>query len=200
MILESLNPTVFALVAIALYTLVLVLTRKRKLKFWQNALLFLAPIVALVAFAVVRYLVLESRLDPFQPHLAEYTAAAERGTGEVYRRGKIIPVDRRKDTVDYTFYYQLPRELRAANPEEVGTVVWLDCTASLVGTYTHGGGAYRWYCDVTLVDLPQSLILEEKTFVGSEPPTTNSGSSNKEGSFPSAEIIAYLEALPSQGE
>ena len=193
---ESFSPTIFAYVTLVAYGAILFLIRKRKFRFWQTALLLLLPILALVLFAVVRYLVLESRLDPFKAHISEYTAVTEYQEGETYIRGKIIPVNIRDNAIDFILYYELPKDLRAASPEEVRTVIEQVCTASSVGTYTRGGGAYRWTCKLKVIDLSISKILEEKTFTGSEPPRTTSGSKSQYGSKPSAEIMAYLTALP----
>jgi hypothetical protein len=194
--LERLTPMVFGFIALGVFAAVLLLLRKRKRKVWQSVLLILTPILAVVIFAVVRYLILQSELDPFKSHLAEYLSAAEVQQGEAYIHGKIIPVNVRNQTVDYSFYYELPEELRASSPEEVGTVVWLDCTGSLVGTYTGGGGAYRWTCETQVVDLSIFRIVGEESFTGSDPPKTKLGSGDEHGSFPSDQIIAYLVALP----
>ena len=75
-------------------------------------------------------------------------------------------------------------------------VLWMDCVRAHEGNYSHGGGAYQWHCQVTLVDLVDGVVLGEASYDGSEPPITNSGSSDQTGSFPSDDIIATLEALP----
>jgi len=193
---ESFSPAVFTYVALLAYVAILFLVRKRKFRFWQTALLLLLPVLALVLFAVARYLVLESRLDPFKAHVSEYTAVTEYQPGETYIRGKVIPVNIQDNAIDFNLYYDLPKDLRAGSPEEVRTVIEQVCTASLVGTYTRGGGAYRWTCKLKVIDLSISKILEEKTFTGSEPPGTTTGSKNQYGSKPSDEIMDYLTALP----
>ena len=195
-VVESLNPTVFGLLLIGAFTVILLLARRRKLRSWHYALWFLSFIAAFMAFAVARYLVLESRLDPFDAHLSEYTTATEYQPGDPYIRGKLLPMDIRQGTIDFVFYQELPRDLRAASPEEVGTVVNRDCVASSVGTYTRGGGAYRWACELKLIDLSISRILKGPTITGSEPPPTKMGSGDEYGSDPLPEIVAYLVALP----
>ncbi len=204
MFLEKITPTTFSMIAIAIFVIVLFLLRDRlrdfspnKLKRWQSALLFLSPILAIVIFAVVRYLVVfEPRFDLFEVHMSEYTSVSNQQPGAWYVHGKVLPIEMRTNTVEVQTYYELPGDLRAISPEDVGTVLWLDCTTGTVGTYTSGGAAKQWVCDVTLIDLSIPAIIGEKSFTGSEPPLTTTKSSGETGSFPVKEIVDYLESLP----
>ena len=204
MFLEKITPITFGIFAMGIFAIVVYLLRDRirntspnKLKRWQTLLLFLSPISAIVIFAVARYLIVfEPRFNLFEAHMSEYTSINTQHPGAWYLRGKILPIDMSNNTVDVRIYYELPDNLRPITPEEVTMVLWLDCTARTVGTYTHGGGAKQWFCNVTLVDLTDTAIIGESSFTGSEPPLTNPGSSDQSGSFPSREIIKYLESLP----
>ena len=193
---ENLSPMVFGLISIGVLVVLLKRIGKRKLQPRQTALLLFSPILALLIFAVTRYYVLDARLAPFKAHLSEYTVAAEDLPGEAYIRGKVIPVDLRKNEIDFVFYYELPKTMRAASPEEVQTVVARDCTTSQVGTYTRGGGAHRWTCKLQVIDLTVPRVVAVETFVGSDPPRTKSGSGKAYGSKPTQETIDYLISLP----
>ena len=199
MFLEKITPTMFGMFAIGVFAVVLYLLRDRnrdtstnKLKRWQSILLFLSPILAIVIFAEARYLlVFEPRFNLFEAHMSEYTSVTTQHTGAWYLQGKILPIDTRNNTVDVRIYYELPDNLRPITPEEVTMVLWLDCTTRMVGTYTHGGSAKQWFCNVTLIDMTDPSIIGKSSFTGSEPPLTNTGSSDQTGSFPSREIIKY---------
>ena len=204
MFLEKITPQVFGMFAIGVFAIILFLfrdrrsgTSKSKLKGWQVFLLGFSTILAIVLFAVVRYLIaFKPRFDVFSTHMSEYTSVTTQQPGEWYLRGKILPIDTSDNTVDVRIYYELPDDMRPITPEEVTMALWMDCTERTVGTYTHGGGAIQWYCDVTLVDMTVPAIIGESSFTGSEPPGTNPGSSDQTGSFPSKEIINYLGSLP----
>ena len=204
MFLENITPTMFGMFAMGVFAVVVYLLRKRirnnstnKLKRWQIILLFLSPIVAILIYAVARYqIVFGPRFNLFEAHMSEYTSVATQHPGTWYLRGKILPINTRNNTVDVRIYYELTDRLRPITPEEVTMALWLDCTTRTVGTYTHGGSAKQWFCNVTLVDLIAPAIIGESSFTGSEPPLTNTGSSEQTGSFPSREIIKYLESLP----
>ena len=204
MFLEKITPATFSMIVIAIFAILFFLLRDRlrdyspnKLKRWQSVLLFLSPILAVVIFAVVRYLVVfEPRFDLFEVHMSEYTSVANQQPGAWYVHGKVLPIEMRTNTVEIQTYYELPGNLRATTPEDVGTVLWLDCTTRAVGTYTSGGAARQWFCDVTLIDLSIPAIIGETSFAGSEPPRTTTKSSGETGSFPAKEIVDYLESLP----
>jgi hypothetical protein len=204
MSLEKITPATFGMIAIGFFAVVLYLLKDRirgtspnKLKGWQMFLLFLSPILAIVIFAVGRYLIVfEPRFNLFEPHMSEYTSVTTQRPGEWYLRGKILPIDTRNNTVEVRIYYELPDALRPITPEEVTMVLWSDCTTRMVGTYTHGGSAQQWFCNVTLVDFTAHAIIGTSSFTGSKPPSTNTGSSTQTGSFPSREIIEFLKSLP----
>ena len=90
----------------------------------------------------------------------------------------------------------LPDDLRAADPGEVGTVVWLRWETELVGSYTGGGPAWIWKCQVTVIDKSQRALLGEREFRGSDPPQTTANSGGDYGSKPVGEVVNYLTKLP----
>jgi hypothetical protein len=115
-------------------------------------------------------------------------APAPRG----YVKGKVIPVDLKNNKIDW-FYY----DLRANQPEEVGTVVWLEWGEKKVGQYgASGGGAFVRTCNVTIIDHAQRLIVGRHYAEGGPPPTTSRRGASQYGSYPTENIVNYLRGLP----
>jgi hypothetical protein len=163
-----------------------------------SCLLLLVIIIAALVFFGIRSGFRRLRSAPFEKHLSEY--ASIRGlereqAAEAYIRGKIVAVNRSENQID-DIYFDLPQELRAAQPEEVGTVVWLEWGADRIGMYTDGAGAYAHTCKVTIIDMSIPAIIAERDFRGSRPPETKSGSGSRYGSKPTDKIVGYLKGLP----
>jgi hypothetical protein len=164
--------------------------------------------VGVLVFQLVRGIGLTSALRPFNEHLAEYTAATEHLSGGEYIRGGIIPVNvpppgDGEASVNRGLYERLPKELRAASPEDAGTAVWTECDyqvttyhpiGELAGSDTH---YYQCYCEVTLVDLSISKIVSSgNVFDGREAPPSLEAGKEEYGECPWEEIGDYLAALP----
>jgi hypothetical protein len=139
----------------------------------------------------------EQKIKPFKDRLPEYTAITRTQVGDPYLKGKIIAIDKNRNIID-KLYYDLSEELRANTPEEVGTIVWLQCDENVVGYYgstqTEGSEATYWTCDVTIIDKSIPAILEKRNFAGAPPPSKSAGSGT--GGKPTKEIIDYLVSLP----
>jgi hypothetical protein len=89
--------------------------------------------------------------------------------------------------------------LVAERPEEVGTVVWLDCSAGdSVGSYQSGGRAYPTTCVVTIIDKAANRIVGEKTFGPVDPPRVIACNVKMCDGYgdPSEDIYKYLLSLP----
>ena len=158
--------TVAGVILMLIFVGVMLALRKRKLRFWQYALLGGGVIVLLLAFAVGYYLYRESVLAPFKPYLSEYLSFSATQQGEPYIRGKVITVDTRRKAVDH-LYFDLPQELRATQPEEVGTVVWVECTSVTTVVRRTGGSTNNtvdYRCEVTVIDKAASAIVGQKRF------------------------------------
>jgi len=132
----------------------------------------------------------------FESYIEEYKAILDKATlpeGEQRKviRGKVVAIDGNRLALD-SLFYQIGR-LRAHSPEEVGTVVWLDCRANLVGQYGSrtGPGAFQQTCWVRILSLSERKIVAEKRFSGSPPPEYSS--SGGSGDRPDQEILDYLE-------
>jgi hypothetical protein len=117
-----------------------------------------------------------------------------------YIRGKLVIVNAREKAVDDEVFSELPAEMCAARPAEVGTVVLLKWDWQSVGYYAgpeghHGSGRVHT-CDVTVIDQSIPAIVARKTFHGGSPPLTKVGSGDAYGSRPVGEIVTYLRGLP----
>ena len=138
----------------------------------------------------------------FGAHVQEYTVISGLNPGfqseNPYIRGKVITVDIGENKLDQ-IYFDLPGDMTAKNPEEVGTIIWLKWEDVRVGTYSPSGeAAYRITCEVTLIDKPEAILIDKKSFTGSEPPPTMLREGDGYGSKPTDEIVDYLESLPRQ--
>jgi hypothetical protein len=113
-------------------------------------------------------------------------------------RGKILPINMNKMEIDQV-YYDLPDQIRATNPNEVGTLAWLEWEAIPVGQYYTGKG-YTYKCTLWLVDNSNSVIIARNEFLGTDPPEQKSWRGDAYGMKPDYKVIAYLinqdEPLP----
>ena len=206
MLLEKLTPGAFGMLVTGIFAVVLYLLRDRfrpnsynRLKGWKNFLLFITPVILVIVYPIVRYIIVfEPRFTQFDAHMSEYTSVTTQQPGAWYLNGKVLPIDMSNNEVDVNIYYEMPDSMRPLTPEEVSMVLWMDCTQRNVGSYTQGGAAQQWFCQVTLVDMTIPAVIGEMSFEGSEPPITNPGSSSQSGSFPAKDIIEYLENQPAE--
>ena len=138
---------------------------------------------------------------PFEGHLSEFASIQPRsGGGPSGARGKLVVIDKATGQLDRV-WGKIPDDMRAANPADVGTVVWLSWSESLVGRYKGGQPAYRSDVKVTVIDRATSAVLGTKTF-SNEPPSTITagGSGGASGKRPEAEVVKYLRALAGESK
>jgi hypothetical protein len=158
----------------------------------------LVVVIALIAGGIygVRSCRQSSQTKPFQSHLSEYTFfpnLKESGSsGSI--NGKVITIDKIKNEIDDTFF-DLPTELKASKPEEVGTVVWVSCSEHIAGTYVSGSKAWVQSCEVTVIDKSTGSVIGKQTFSGDRPPQTKTYSGDWHGSKPKSEIVDYIKSL-----
>lgn len=139
------------------------------------------------------------KLKPFESHLSEYTSISGfKNDDGMYIKGKIIPIDKEPNysSISYSYYFRLPEELRATQPEEVGTIVLLERSDERVGTYTDGAGAYVTTIEVTIIDKSIPMIIGRKSFRGENPLSAKYGYGANYGLPPTIEIIDFLKGLP----
>jgi hypothetical protein len=120
-------------------------------------------------------------------------------SGQGYVVGKIITVQMSpKREVDW-IYFDLPGELKARKPEEVGTVVQLSWSEQEIDKYDDGAGAFVHLCDVKVVDLAKKQVVATRSFRGGDPPQSKSSAGSAYGSKPTQDIVNFLKGLPRQG-
>jgi hypothetical protein len=161
----------------------------------------IAGLVGIVLVGVgVWYTVRSVRRGPFRDQMAVYLAqpantADANGPRKTVKR--MVVVDPNEKDLD-DLHFDLPEDLRAAKPEDVTTVVWLRWDKATVGTYTSGGSAYRWSCNVTVIDLATRTTIGSQMFEGSPPPTTVRGKPGEShsGDKPTDAVLGYLKSFP----
>ena len=137
------------------------------------------------------------KFAPFRAELATYlatpTGAAPPGTPV----GRVVLVDLKEKDID-RMHFEIPDGLRAATPEEVTTIVWLEWDRREVAKYTSGGSAYQWFCTLTVIDLKTKGRITSQAFTGSDPPKMAFGKrfESHEGDKPTQEIPNFLTKLP----
>lgn len=104
---------------------------------------------------------------------------------------KFVLLDLEKREVD-DLHLDLPETLKARNPDEVGTIVWLSWSEVAVGTYTDGAVGYVQTCRVTLIDKASGAMVWRQTFLGSDPPGVKKHSGPARGSRPNAAVLDFL--------
>jgi hypothetical protein len=95
---------------------------------------------------------------------------------------------------------QLPADLRADQPEEVRTVVWVKWIHRVVGEYqgplSPHDYAYRCHATVTVIDRTIPAVVAVTELVGPEPPDVKPPDAWGKGQKPTAAVIDYLTGLP----
>jgi hypothetical protein len=142
----------------------------------------------------------DQALEPLRPHLKTYLAGTQAPRdkppeGQPRIKGKLIPVDVHRRDID-DLYHILDTEVRATQPEEVGTVALLFWMDKAVGEYEDGTTAYQQHCRLLLYYPETKTIVAEEEFVGSPPPAIRPTNLVGKGSSPDQEVAQYLEQLP----
>jgi hypothetical protein len=133
---------------------------------------------------------------PFRPHLPAYLAGPMGVAGQGTPVRKVVVVDVKDRDID-GLQFDLPPDLRPANAGEVTTVVWVSWDKRQVATYTTGGAAYKWFCDVTVFDLSTRGQIAKQQFQGTDPPATFYGKrgESRSGDKPTDAILNFLRGL-----
>jgi len=154
-------------------------------------------------FFGVRNIIRANTVAPFQKELDTYLSGAGIGfSSNAARtaRGKIITVDAGKRAIDYV-YFDLPDEMRAEKPEEVGTVAVLGWSMeSYKGqSYADGVPAMVQTCVVRVYQKEGMFPVAEKRLVGGPPPQARKRSQAGVGSKPTSEVVDFLKTVYVQG-
>jgi hypothetical protein len=166
-----------------------------------NVAIGIAVFAAIGITLAVMYRHRSESAQSFERHLSEYlrTPKPIDPSGEAFIRGKLVIVDPDKKAVDWTMF-ELDERWRAQNPEEVGTVVWLNWGTKRVGEYRSGsnkrGDAYVHTVRVTVIDKKTATIVGSIEFTGDDPPPAATGFSDQYGTKPTNKVAIYLRSLP----
>lgn len=107
------------------------------------------------------------------------------------------------------FFFELPRELQAASPDEVETIIWLKTIKTVIGEYPKTKRdpplaammdfpdyAYRYRKTVTVIDRTHLAAVGVKVFAGTDP--LPGPAPDKEQTYLrlNREVVDYLKSLP----
>jgi hypothetical protein len=162
--------------------------------------LALSLFVILFATALIYYYIYRpNTVESFNFHISEYIADVDKSTESTnyspYLRGKVITIDNENKAID-DIYFSLPNELKASEPNEVGTIILIERREVAVGRYTDGTGAYQDFWQLTIVDKTLLTIVGTIEISGEEPPEYKQSSGPKTGTSPKTKVIEYLSNLP----
>jgi len=95
-------------------------------------------------------------------------------------------------TIDERF---IPEDLKAETPEDVRFLVRVSYRREVDGTYIVLGSsgshtAWQRFYDVQIIDLRDRAVINETTFVGSEPPYNYNAENQGHGDYPSDESVS----------
>jgi hypothetical protein len=179
--------------------------RKRSLSIQQmddrvKAFLVGGLVLVVLVSVGIWYTMRTVRRSPFRNQMASYLAQPT-ATADLNAPRKpvkrMVVVDPNEQDLD-DLHFDLPDDLRAATPADVTTVVWLRWNQATVGTYSSGGNAYQWSCDVMVIDLPTRTTIGSQHFDGAPPPARVSGKRGQShsGDKPTQAILNYLQSFP----
>ena len=175
-----------------------------KLKIILGVVVVVVVLGGMVVKNFVAFAEQEKARDAFGPFIAECLQTELtvdlQDTPSISGRVLTIDVDRKE--ADYWTFPKLSDHLRAAGPEDVGTVALIRWSEQKVGHYENvetnekTGEAYKGYATLTLVNWATKTKITEQTFEGDDP----AAGLRREGDYtsmqPMFQIVKYLEGLP----
>ena len=144
-------------------------------------------------------------LAPFEQAIDRYTGPFKGAAGvKVYRPGGGKPQGYVKGGVVLVegggvsmFHDDLPGKLRAATPDDVGTVVLIKESDRKVGEYSGGEPAWQTVWKVAVVDLAKGRVVGRALLRGAHPPfMADIEAGENYGPPPWDDLVAYLKKLP----
>jgi hypothetical protein len=190
-----------AVFAAGAFAIVFLFIKIKKLKGLFSILIYIAVFFCTIGTSVYFFVLRRPMVfKPFESHLSEYlsfSAHQEKSTDSGHISGKVITVDKVNRKFD-DLYFSLPHNLRASTPDEVGTIVLIECTESIAGTYEDGKNGHSTNCAVRIIDKSKKVVFPESEFYGEEPPKTKSIHGDWYGARPLKEIVKFITALPRQ--
>jgi hypothetical protein len=142
--------------------------RKGRLTWWQRIALILFPVVVLAG--ALTYLVTMVRipdLDALRAAIPQYQAVNGAPVGDAYLQGRVVVIQQYGEDLHHIFT-DLPEDLKAYVPEEVGTVIAVACYEDVRG-YQHSIARTTKICnssscDVRVIDWTLPAVLVEQDF------------------------------------
>lgn len=144
-------------------------------------------------------------VEPFRQAIDQYTGPFKGVAGvkvygpgggkpQGYVKGGVVLID--GDHIS-AFHDDLPGRLRAATPDDVGTVVLVQESSRKVGTYTGGEPAWQAVWKVSVVDLDKGKVVGRALLRGKHPSfVANIEAGENYGPAPWDDLVAYLKKLP----
>jgi hypothetical protein len=110
-------------------------------------------ILLIVGIFVGRSFYRSSRLAPFRQNMDKYLADHPQG-GEApgWKTGKILPIDEKAKDVD-PIYFDLPDDVVAQTPDEVGLVVRIKWGTQVAVQFKGGGQRTQDFCLIGVYDM-----------------------------------------------
>jgi len=123
---------------------------------------WLQPIAMFLAFFALGCFSIYYLNTPFRNGVSQFISLPVTDTpAEPYRAGKILPVNLNTGRLD-PIYHQLPETIRAANSNQVSTLVWIDCKLNANWRNTHNN------CELSVIDYTQQTKLAVHEFPGTQ--------------------------------
>ena len=168
-------------------------------------LAILAVIALLIGGAAALWLMpseKEEAAPVFAAAMAEYLALDEATEGqgqsvdvEPHFRGKGVAVDLASGTLD-PLHFELPDALRAETPEQVGTVIFVECETNKVGDYGFFADAYGHACDIRVVDKKTREVVHDGGASASPPRRVYLPFWDRIAKRPHTWVLDEIEKLP----
>ena len=117
-------------------------------------------------------------------------------------KGKTVVLDNATKDFDWEVTDELPAELKAGKPEEVGTGFLIDWNKRERPAPTRAAARayYQYTANVTVVDHARRAVIGATSLTGGEPPHEISDHASEGcGRKPIKEIVGYLAGLPCRG-
>ncbi len=183
-------------------------TGKSILKGFAQFLLTIAIIAALFLAINATDIIGEKQMRVFGEYLSDYTQAygtdtpTGPATGVLSSNVKAIfisqvgytNVEQTQTTYSWrgdTATLKIPKDYRAASPEELNTLMMITHSLRQVGIYTNGGRAYVNQTWITILNAETNEIIIQKLFEGGNPPLSKTASGDATGSSPNASAIDW---------
>jgi len=137
------------------------------------------------------------------PNLIDQDLDQKYRRGMRYRRGKVVIINIDDREID-SLHMKLPSDIRAYDPSEVDTIVWITRKQVNRGNYVDMkdksrviGKANVHVWKLTVIDVKNKRIVYYKNIYGSAPFSVAIGEGDSSGLKPSSyDMVDYIKSLP----